>query len=308
MGELLTLVVVICTRNRPVRLRSVVTDVLSQTLLPDRLIVVDSSENPEPLDNLHQGLHTTVRHIRSTPGLPHQRNVGLTLLMDQPSETSRIVLFLDDDLSVPSHYCENLLDLFRAHKECIGIGGFDLNLRLRASTVFERLFHLRGADDSGALLKSAIAIPPSPTNSLETVDWFAGHSMAFREEIFKSELFNENIRMYGEDVDFLLRASKHGQLATSSKLGVLHEPEPTGREDTKVSEAFNHGFRLSLARAYPDKFSKALVLLSTLCLLVYYLASAALRLDCLAWARARGILTFFARFCLSREVVQRWPI
>lgn len=308
MGEQLTLVVVICTRNRPARLRGVVSDVVSQTLPPDWLIIVDSSDQPDSLDYLHQSITTQVRYVRSTPGLPHQRNVAITYLMGNPSDSPRIVLFLDDDLSVPSDYCQNLLDLFQANTKHIGIGGFDLNLRIRASTFLERVVHLRGKNDSGAILKSAVAVPPTPKNYLEPVDWFPGHSMAFREEIFKVELFNENIRMYGEDVDFLLRASKHGRLATSSALGVFHKPEQTGREDTKVSEAFNHGFRLSIARTYPERFSAALVLLSTVCLLCYYVVTAALRLDSLAWARARGILTFLARYVSGREVIQKWPI
>jgi GT2 family glycosyltransferase len=90
--------VVIATKNRQAILPFSLRTILSQSLLPRRLIVVDSSNDHPEVQKIVvkavRGLAPSVntKIIQSDPGLPHQRNVGIAEVV------SAVVFFPDDDV------------------------------------------------------------------------------------------------------------------------------------------------------------------------------------------------------------------
>lgn len=109
---------VIPTKDRQEAAGATVEVLLDQTRLPERIVVVDASTRPyEPSTALagraaRLGVDLVV--IESPPSVHAQRNLGARRV-----ETP-VVLFLDDDVRLPSDYAEALL----ARWEAAGLGAF----------------------------------------------------------------------------------------------------------------------------------------------------------------------------------------
>lgn len=86
---------VVVTRNRPAALALSLPLMLAQSRLPERIVVIDSSDDPAANVALTAGLDARapmpVRHIVSPPGMTVQRNIGLAEV------SSDVVFFPDDD-------------------------------------------------------------------------------------------------------------------------------------------------------------------------------------------------------------------
>jgi glycosyltransferase involved in cell wall biosynthesis len=98
MGNKLEFDIVIATRNRQSILKMCLPTLLLQSRLPQRLIVVDSSDDHASVQDLVRetlrGTNVTIdsRIIQSEPGLQYQRNIALRHV------ESPIVMFPDDDV------------------------------------------------------------------------------------------------------------------------------------------------------------------------------------------------------------------
>ena len=106
--------VVIATKNRQEALKISVPLILDQSVLPEKLIIVDSSDD-------HQSVRKTVEEIvgakvqlvivHSKPNLPQQRNIGL----DQVG--SDIVVFPDDDSLWWPGVAEAIMRIYQRDKQ-----------------------------------------------------------------------------------------------------------------------------------------------------------------------------------------------
>src|SRR4051812_28838576 len=108
---MLTDVLVLCTRNRPTEVRTCLATVRAQTRVPNRVLVVDSSDDDvtavlvaELANSWPEG--AVLEHQRSEPGLTRQRAFGI----DATSEA--IVHFVDDDTVLEPGYFEGILAAF----------------------------------------------------------------------------------------------------------------------------------------------------------------------------------------------------
>jgi GT2 family glycosyltransferase len=295
------LYLIVCTRNRYERAQNLVLNILEIPDGPEQIIVVDSSTIFRGF-SLPRNAFDRVIHIKSEPGLPFQRNLGIELA--KRIGDPEILAFLDDDVSVPHDYFQNVRSEFQIRPDAACIAGFDSNLHLRDAHLFEKMVFLRGVNDQGKLLASGIAVPVTQINGLLQTDWAPGHSLNVALWALSEVRFNARIRMYGEDVEFLIRLSKQGPIYTSSKLGIQHNPEPSGRDAAAPAEMFNAGFRWWLAAEYPEKFSRMKVLVSSGALMFGYLIKAIAGADALALARAKGLKQFFCNLIKGEMVTQ----
>jgi len=112
--------VVIATRNRPEALKLSIPLIINQNRKPDKLIIVDSSDN-------HKNIEKTVLEavgnnninleiLQSKANLPHQRNVGLEHV------ESPVVIFPDDDSLWWMGVGEAIMRIYERDKNC-EIGG-----------------------------------------------------------------------------------------------------------------------------------------------------------------------------------------
>jgi GT2 family glycosyltransferase len=85
--------------------------------------------------------------------------------------------------------------------------------------------NLEGGSD-GKVTRSGLNhhVYGSSQREILNVEWLAGCSMSFKRELFEHELFDERRKGngHGEDVDFCLRALRHGRLTWNSKAKIDH--------------------------------------------------------------------------------------
>jgi GT2 family glycosyltransferase len=214
------------------------------------------------------------------------------------------VAFLDDDVEVPSDYFSIAARLLEVNSDIVGIGAFDLNYNGSPNNLLRRMLMLSTNRPNGQLLRSGIATLTPPKSQMELTTWMPGHSVVFRWEPLQKTRFDASVRMYGEDLEMQLRASKHGKLAMSNNFWVRHFPASLNRDQLRDINAYSDGFRWKLALTHPERVSKFAVLLTTLTLYIGEISRAIARLDKSAVVGAQGHLDFFWRLLSSAETEQ----
>jgi GT2 family glycosyltransferase len=173
---------------------------------------------------------------------------------------------LDDDIVPNQDYFLILRGLFTSCPRAIAIGGFDKNLDFDRHSGLIRLMLGLGSTKCGVILKSGIAIPPSPKTELQKCQWLVGGTQSFRADLFKGHLFDPKLRMYGEDLDFYLRIAKLGDVYCSSKLPIVHLNDPMNRDTIREVNLYHNGVRWLFAHRYPKDVNRFRVLVVALAL------------------------------------------
>lgn len=275
---------VIATRNRPDALALSLPLHLTQTCLPEAIIIVDSSDDPSPNQRLVQDLASqtsvALKHLLSPPGITVQRNIGL----DQVS--SDIVFFPDDDSLVHPLALEGMMRVYSRDEEGIIGGVCSAEANLPPHGVLERAaYKMRKSDH----LKARIArqrfaleqrffpdpfhrvaagfyrgLPPAPQWLAEenaiTVPWMTGFRMSFRTEIIRRSGFAEDLGRYSlfEDTDAGFSILKSHLLIGARNAHIYHYKVPMRRANGRamgVMQILNRAYviaRSELWKSSPD--------------------------------------------------------
>lgn len=208
--------VAIATVNRQEHLARLLACLDKQTCRPDEVIIAAPSES-----DLCQGLDEYAGWVRTTigmRGLTVQRNAALDLV----GKDARIVLFLDDDMTLRADYIENCVAAFERQPEVVGLTG-ELLLN-GASTGTPISF----AEADEALAESSASEAARPA----LVAGLYGCNFAVRASALRGLRFDERLPLYSwlEDLDFSRRLAAHGDLIRDfSCLGVHHGSPSGGR-------------------------------------------------------------------------------
>jgi len=221
---------IICTKNRPKSLRDALNSCLGQEGKPDHIIVVDSSTNNESqkvVEDFNKSFGLKIHFVKSTPGLTHQRNIGIKNLQG----LTEVVHFIDDDSILLPGYFRAVLSTFERHPDALGVGGAILNLPEHKVSKINLICGLDSRKE-GKVLKSGINILNFTGNLDREVDWVSGCSMSFLSAVFESISFDERREgnSIGEDVDFCLRLNQIGKLYWTPFATLLHIQSPINRE------------------------------------------------------------------------------
>lgn len=216
---------VIATRNRSSHLLETVRSILDQTVAPEELCIVDSSdvaETRDAIEELCERSPVQLTYIHPAPrGLPRQRNIGIDETSADP------LFFVDDDVLLARDCHERVL---AAYERDDGLGGItiaDSNaLELpRLSILWRRIFGSGGwwPDASGRVRGGFFPEGISRSRSPRHVEFFMGWFMSFKREALEKERFDEALSGYAymEDIDLSYRVSRHHKL--------LWTPETEGR-------------------------------------------------------------------------------
>lgn len=105
--------VVICTRNRGIRIVETLESVLANTYSDFEIIIIDQSTNDETKFAIESFLgNTSVFYFSSvTKGLSRARNIGLSKAQGE------IVAFTDDDCTVPQDWLEQIVKKFEQFEQ-----------------------------------------------------------------------------------------------------------------------------------------------------------------------------------------------
>ena len=89
--------VIIVTKDRRADLKSCIESILKQSVPVNELIIVDSSLTENGIErsakDILSGSPVSLKYAHSSPGIPHQRNIGISLL----DPKTDFVCFFDDD-------------------------------------------------------------------------------------------------------------------------------------------------------------------------------------------------------------------
>lgn len=167
--------VIIPTRNRPNELSSVLECLGEQSLQPIVVIVVDSSDSRfskefEPKLQNYIYIHTTSRSAAM------QRNIGMDWIWDN-EKNLQFIAFVDDDVLLPTHYLEILVDNLIEDSELAGVSGIaGLENFYKCEKIITNLIGITGIQ--GGITKACVNIPVKPGQGLiKSADWLIGCSL-----------------------------------------------------------------------------------------------------------------------------------
>jgi GT2 family glycosyltransferase len=252
---------ILCTKDRPNYVRDFLNNMQIQTKLPDFILIIDSSVNSDthliiqshPLNSLMK-LH----YFESMPGLPRQRNLGISSLLDLIEDIENVlVAFLDDDVVINPQYYETLRSESSNGFAFAGLTGQPSDVKKINLRFLIYKFFLMDSDSNGSILPSGLTTTPRAFSKLEPTEWMCGLSMNIPLRLLKQVRFDESIRMYGEDLEMCLRLREFGPFMCSPNLIYTHKYANQGRQNIFKVTTYTLGIRWRLAKEYPKMITKS---------------------------------------------------
>lgn len=284
-------VLVLCTRNRPTEVRTCLDTVRTQTRVPARVLVVDSSDDAETGQLVRELAATwpdgcAIAHLRAEPGLTRQRAAGIDATTDD------IVHFVDDDTVLDPGYFAAIVAAFEADPDgrVGGVGGFVTDQPEHRFRRIDALLGLDGAAE-GVVLPSGrgVRVYNEPREPLD-VDWLSGCAMSYRRAVFASERPNLALGRdrNGEDVELSYRVRQRWRLVVTPHARIEHHESPRGRRSREQLVRVELISRYERVHAGTGRLSRRAFWVSAL--------------GQLAWYGAKGLVTFSGeRLAIARE-------
>lgn len=246
--------VIVCTRNRPDDLKRCLEHILNSSHVP-KILIIDSSDDPRTKEVVESARPEIqgheIRYFHTLPGLPHQRNIGLN------HTQTEIVHFVDDDSYVSKEYFEKIIEAFERNPKAVGVGGLQVREPMRPPHWSKRLFLL--AAGPGRVSKSAYNTCVYRIDDRDQhVDWLSGCAMSFRTMAAKETRFGDFLSGYalGEDMEFCLRVSRHGDLIVNTESWVDHVRSEKNRLDYRQFRKSDMVNRNEFVQRFPQVFSR----------------------------------------------------
>lgn len=241
--------VVIATRDRPEALILSLPLLLDQTRKPASIVVIDSSDDPEPnrktVSEIAEQAPFPVSYTHSKAGLTYQRNLGI----DRCS--ADVIIFPDDDSLLFPDAAEELMKVYERDTEqtISSVGGQQVftpppasELKLdvfegdRGSPIRVVLRRIRQwMTETSASMHPFLVIGHRLNARWKTPDWLAsedvslvpyvtGFRMSFRSAVFEKCRFDEALKTYAwfEDIDACHSAMRSGAVTVSDRARIFH--------------------------------------------------------------------------------------
>lgn len=265
-----TATIVLATYNRPKEVCDCIDSLLSQTVLPYEILVLDDGnleEHPREEACKAAGIRY-VYHKKKVRGLTESRNVGVKLA------TGEVLFFFDDDVIVAPDYLELTLKLYEedpgGDRPIGGVGGVITNnpkwgFKDQMRYLYHRFFLLVGPHEGRALRSGFCAdyyLTPNPLKEVTEVEFFSGGVCSYLREVFDQFAFTPGYRAHalGEDKDFSYQVSRHYRLLLNPAARLEHLEAPAERPDKyKEGKMFVMGrylfFKLCVKKSRWDWFA-----------------------------------------------------
>jgi glycosyltransferase involved in cell wall biosynthesis len=254
--------VVIPTKNRFQDIIRCIESILIQTLLPDEIVIVDSSDTEglkSKLDDLLQD-KLTFKYVHRMLTLTQAKNVGIK------ESIGDIIVFSDDDMIWDKDYLKEIIRVFNNYPT-ERIGGVTSNViflnelkdevkKIRGIKkflgfglhVFAIIFFLPRYG-SGCFQPSGM--PTTIRNDVDKItkcEFLYGGSMSFRREVITEFMFDENFQgWWAEDDDIAYRVSRKYQNIFTPHAGIVHNdfsPSTSGNKYTTMKAAIESHYYL----------------------------------------------------------------
>lgn len=264
---------VLCTRNREKNILNLLRSIngLVNCNLAE-VTIVDSSNNPIQITPEEFSGIGKINLIHSQPGLPTQRNIGLSATVNP------VIVFLDDDVLLESNFINATLHEFINEADLSGLGYPLKNLEFAPRKIFKGWYCYVNENSYGQVTKSGKNYwypEVYGKANLKSPMWIPGCAMAFRRTHIQGLNFNPVLEegllggyALGEDVDFSLRLYKLGKSLKFCTTTVVHHYEAPGERDDSLRLAQAQGqwlrFLTRSHKSYVNSFCVSLRLLSEL--------------------------------------------
>jgi GT2 family glycosyltransferase len=236
LKNVMSVAVVIPTKNRPDDLDEVIAGVLGQTITPTQVIIVDQSGGDESEVRTKGRFAAAPAEVRDSIELCYIHDVainGASAARNRALKKIRadIVLFFDDDVVLENNFVEETLCAYREYPDATGVSGIIVNYS-PPSPLFHcwtRLF-ARGPfhDDRQPIYWHSNKLDRQPPLR---VSRFGGGLMSFRMTAIAGTVFDENLSgaCEGEDVDFCMHLPSPAVLLIAPKARLIHKQTPVAR-------------------------------------------------------------------------------
>jgi GT2 family glycosyltransferase len=248
--------VVVCTHKRPESLRRFLNTLAAQDRKPEQLIIVDASPGYETEHMVggyrgfeHLAKQAQYSHV-SEPylGLTRQRNFALRLV------STDLTVFFDDDIVLLPGCLREMERVHRMHgAEVAGVGARTRNTSAQVTWPWRirMLFRVIPRILPGSYERCGISVPwrfLPDTDRVVEGDFLSGCAMMWKTAVARELGFHEGFKGYamGEDLDFSLRARRHGKILLAGAALVEHLMDPAGRPDPWRMEYMSvyYGYRV----------------------------------------------------------------
>ena len=216
--------VIIPTRNRKADIRRCLDSIALQSIVPDEVIIVDSSDTLDLCNELSGYSKLNIKCIHTKiPGTSLQRNIGIK------ESHGEILVFSDDDMIWDKNFIHEIIRIFsdHSHENIGGVTGklieYGYGIKIKKSHKFSfqfiqdyyfRIFLLlREGDGYFQYSGNPTFIFSNPTETVTKCEFLFGGCMAFRREVIEQFMFDENLHGYGygDDDDIAYRVSRKYQ-------------------------------------------------------------------------------------------------
>ncbi len=239
MYALKDIAVVIATYNRAEDLKISLESFKRSLPSLNEVLIVDQSKTTETKDLVASLKNKKVRYFHSPfASLARARNLGAKHLAD----STKIVVFMDDDASLPENYFEAILEVFNGHPEAKGVSAYvqqpEVTSQNRFEPLLRRVFFLsRQEKESMRVLSTYGNTYPVPLSKTIQTQWLSGVNMVYKKEVCEDLQFDNNLTGYSlaEDFDFSYRLYKRfpNSLFITPSAQVLHRVSLSERYPTQ---------------------------------------------------------------------------
>ena len=268
--------VVIPTKDRTQDIVRCLESIAIQTMLPDEVVIVDSSDTDElksALDSF-ENLNIKYVHIEVDKKFKGSQQIASNIGLD--NSTGDILIFLDDDVILDKYYIENIAHVFENDSEG-KIGGVTgevvaedrqispiKRFLIRCYNVIPLIFFLlRNGDGRFQLSGFPTIIKSGSVDELTNVEFLYGCNMAFRKDVIAEFQFDENLNIhgccFGDDDDTAYRISRKYQNIYTPFAKVVHNSSPIRAKKYAKNRLMimNHHylFKKNLPQDFKHKFA-----------------------------------------------------
>lgn len=232
----MTISIIICTRNRKEVLFRLLKSIEEQTIVPDEVIIVDSSSIPMEKEEEYKCFiketQLKILYLHTESGLTYQRNIGIN------NSKGEVLYFFDDDIVLKKNYFELTMEVYDQYPEYYGGSGLILEckdsvrkFKQKIIYLYNEIFFLSQSYGKGKIKKSGFPSHAYGLKKFSDTSVLSVGIASFKKEIFNEFRFDENVTGYSymEDVDFSARISKKYKLFYNPRAEVNHLHVEGGR-------------------------------------------------------------------------------
>lgn len=222
--------VVIPTKNRTQDVIRCLKSISFQTMFPNEVVIVDSSDTEGLKYELNQFHDLNIKYIHTEKsGSALQRNIGIEV------SSGDVIIFSDDDMIWDKNYLKAMIHVFDNYP-MERIGGVTGNIRevekekrslikkfLRFSDrVLVTVFFLTRYGNGKFQLSGRPTLFGKDVDKVLECEFLYGGSMAFKREVINKFIFDENLYGWGEDDDLAWRISQEYQIFYTPYAKIIH--------------------------------------------------------------------------------------